>query len=183
MDTKLDLTFAQVVTNQMDDYVQAEALFYPVSMKGGPELPPLTIGNWLETEWHLSVAAPNDPVLKAARAEVQRVRGALPDLYQNKARREFKSRMDTWALWLADQGNAPDIQRAYGKNPVYAAQVHVRLKLELLRDNVPQPEMQIMRLLSADDDLRRHVKTSGFVWEPALAAAAPRDKWWWLYGA
>ena len=183
MDTKLDQTCAQIVADQIDDYLHAEVLFYPVSTKGGMELPPLTIGNWLETEWRLNIVVPGDPALVAARTEVQRVRIGLPDLYQNKVRREFKSRLDTWTLWLTDQANDADPQRAYGKNPAYAIQVHVRLKLELLRDNVPQPDVQLMRLLAADDDLRRHLKSSGFVWESELAAAAPQNKWWWLYGA
>jgi len=183
MDTKLDLTFAQVVTKQIEDYVYAEVLFYPVNPVGGLQLPPLTIGNWLETDWRLTALGVSDPSLDAARAEVQRVRTERLDLYQNKARREFKSRIDTWTLWLSDQGNAANIQRAYGNDPAYPTQVHVRFKLELLKDHVPQPDIQLARLIATDDDLRRHSKPGTFVWDKDLIPAAPKDKYWWLYGA
>jgi hypothetical protein len=184
MDTKLDLTFAQIVADQMDDYVHAEVLFYPVGTNRGMQLPPLSIGNWLETEWRLNALGVTSAALDAARTEVKRVRTGLPELYQNKVRREFKSRMDSWALWLDEQNNAPDGQRAYTQNPVYPSQVHMRLKLELLKNDVPQLAAQLLRLSSADADLRRHLwKPGTFVWEPELQAAAPKLQWWWLYAA
>ncbi len=185
MDTKLDLTFAQVVVDQIDDYVQAEVLFYPVGAINGMEMPPLTLGAWLETEWRLNATATagSANVLNAARAEVQKARANSPDLYTNKAQREFRSRMDTWELWLADQKNNIDSDQPLNAGAVYASQVHVRLKLELLQDHVPQQTAQLLRLRMADETLQRRFRRGAFVWEPELAAAAPKDRWWWLWAS
>ena len=71
MNWKSDITFARVAGEQMDEYVHAEVLFFPVGGVGGMQMPALTIGTWLETAWRLSaaaLAAPEQAVLADARA-------------------------------------------------------------------------------------------------------------------
>ena len=51
MNWKPDITFARVAGEQMDEYVHAEVLFFPVGGIGGMQMPALTIGTWLETAW------------------------------------------------------------------------------------------------------------------------------------
>ena len=58
MNLEPDLTFAQVVSEQIDEYVHVEVLYYPVGSIHGMQMPQVTIGNWLETEWRLKNAAP-----------------------------------------------------------------------------------------------------------------------------
>lgn len=175
MDLKLDLTFAQVVKEQIDDYVHAEVLFYPVGAVNGMQMPQLTIGTWLETAWRLKAMQPDAPELGEAIAEVRRIQHRVPELYDTKARREFKSRLDTWGPFLDD---ALESKRGAG----YASQVHNRLKLELLQDDVSQKQESLVRLKTMDARLKTRFKPGDFLLDPELAAAAPKDKFWWLWG-
>lgn len=191
---KLDLTFAGVVAEQFDDYVHAEVLYYPVGAIGGLQMPPLTLGTWLETEWRLNAliaveAERIGPPLAAARAVVRRARSRTLELYQAKSRREFKSRLDSWEMFLEDRGE--DAARAgrgaaakpYNDGPGFATQAHMRFKLELLKEDASQLTAQLSRLRLCDARLRARFRSGRFVWEPVLAPAAPADKYWWLYAA
>jgi hypothetical protein len=189
MNLDLDLTFTQIVANQLDDYVHAEVLFYPVGSMGGKPMLPLTIGAWLETEWRLNALRERDAritsVLDAAQAEVRKVRTHATELYQSKARREFKSRLDSWVQFLDDHEHNGDAEerRPYNESAGYAAQVHMRFKLELLKRDVPQLAEQLARLNAYDERLREHFKPGRFMWAPELKHAAPETTYWWLYGA
>jgi hypothetical protein len=188
MNLELDLTFSRVVAEQMDDYVHAEVLFYPIGSIGGMKIPPLTIGNWLETEWRLNALRETDPeridaALEAARAAVREVRSSASDIYQLKARREFRSRLDTWETFLDDRNDDTEEERAYNEDSGYPTQAHIRFKLELLKNDVSQPGAQLARLASSDERLRAHFKPCKFMWAPELERAAPEEEYWWLYGA
>ncbi|BCX05145.1 MAG: hypothetical protein KatS3mg053_3083 [Candidatus Roseilinea sp.] len=187
MNLKQDLTFARVAAEQMDDYLHAEVLFYPVGSVDGIQMPQLTIGAWLETEWRLNALREAHPdeigdVLAAAQAEVRKVRHRIPDLYQNKARREFKSRLDSWEMFLQDRHEATAQPEPYNApRSGYAERVHTRFRLELLKDDVAQLGDQLSRLRMLDGRLRMRFKPGAFIWEPELAPAAPADKFWFLY--
>ncbi|MCS7055032.1 MAG: hypothetical protein NZM18_02490 [Thermoflexales bacterium] len=187
MNLKLDLTFARVAAEQMDDYLHAEVLFYPVGSINGMQMPQLTIGAWLETAWRLNAlrelyADQIADVLNAAQAEVRKVRHRIPDLYQTKARREFKSRLDSWEMFLNDRHDATAQAEPYNApRSGYAERVHTRFRLELLKDDVAQLSDQLARLRTLDGRLRARFKPGAFLWEPELAAAAPADKFWFLY--
>ncbi|MBU6359524.1 MAG: hypothetical protein KGS46_05815 [Chloroflexi bacterium] len=183
MDIPSDIFFANVAASQMDDYVHSNVLFYPIDTLAivsaaadkGMILPQLSIGAWLETAWHLA-ASNLTPAqytqFEANCAEIAQIRQKSGDAYIQKACREFKSRLDTWSWYLEDP-------KSGGR---YAIQVHQRLKLALLLNNVPQPENEKHRLTAYDLRLRRDFKPGPFVLEPPLQAAAPTTQFWWLYG-
>ena len=185
MDPKQDLTFARIAGEHMDDYVHTEVLFYPLGSVSGMAMPQLTIGTWLETAWRLRAAGGNlnaeqQAEFEAAGAGVQRVRSLWPALYQHKAQREFKSRLDTWS-WYLDEvlgREGPMSKQGVG----YAAQAHTLLKLHLLRDDVSQKSGELARLELCDRRLRARFAPGPFVWEPELEDAAPRETMWFLYG-
>ena len=185
MDIKHDIAFAQAAAEQMDDYLKVETLYYPVGLALGlgADLPPLTIGNWLEVAWRLNCACKASATSEAcgalanAQAEVTRVRSLVSDLYEAKARREFKSRLDTWGLFIDEMTEKGDVS-----NAVYATQVHHRLKLELLQQDAKLPSELWVRLRGMDAALRRQFKNGPFIWEAELRAAAPRLVYWWLWG-
>ncbi|MDW8395378.1 MAG: hypothetical protein RMM31_03955 [Anaerolineae bacterium] len=182
-----DLVFAEVVAAQLDDYLHAEVLFYPVGSVQGVNLPPLTIGAWLETAWRLKALrdcapAQVDAALDRAQAEVQKLRRRIPELYQAKARREFKSRLDTWEMFL-DERSEVKPARPYNELAGYATHAHTRLKLELLKEDESQLMTQLARLRLCDARLRARFKPGGFIWERELQPAAPPERFWWLYAA
>lgn len=188
MNLEPDLTFAEVIAEQIDEYVHVEVLYFPVGSIRGMQMPQVTVGNWLETEWRLNALRVQDSVrideaLAKARNEVWRVRNRAGELYINKARREFKSRLDTWEFVLRDDDDVKRSTKPINVSAAYASQVHMRLKLELLQGDVSQLAGQLARLRMADGLLRTRFTPGAFVWEPELAHAAPADKWWWLYAA
>ncbi len=191
-DLKPDLVFAQVAGEQFDEYVHVEVLYYPIGAVAGMQMPQLTIGIWLETLWRLKTfAAALDAAQQAtvdkAFARVQRVRSRALELYRQKARREFKSRLDTWAWYLDDILGRPE-PRAGGPETVppegqaYATQVHVRFKLELLNGDVSQMQDQAARLSASDRRLQARFTPGAFIWDAELAPHLPADTYWWLYG-
>lgn len=186
MDLKADLMFARIAGENFDEYARTEVLFYPIGSVSGVALPQLTIGAWLETAWRLNARraeldAQQAGVFEAARAGVQRVRGLWPALYQHKARREFKSRLDSWGWYLDDLLGKDGPLTAQGSG--YATQAHTRFKLALLQQDVSQMSGELSRLEMGDRRLRLRFAPGPFVWEPDLEAAASPDAYWWLYGA
>lgn len=185
MNWNYDLTFARVVAEQIDDYVHAEVLFFPVGAMNGMQMPALTIGAWLETAWRLSAAGGQGaPALVEARAAVARVRGRARELYEAKARREFKSRLDSISMWLDELlPRAQPLPAAPTERSGYRAQALLRLKLELLRDEVSQPQNVLLRLRGWDASLRGRFISGPFLLEPELAfCAEPKERYWFLFG-
>ncbi|HEY3342156.1 MAG TPA: hypothetical protein VGK81_09070 [Anaerolineae bacterium] len=186
IDLKLDLTFARVTGEQIDEYVHAEVLYYPIGAMDGMKMPQLTLGMWLETVWRLKalaalLKADEQAVLDEAQMKVQRVRSRVPNLYKEKSRREFKSRLDVWG-WYLDDVLAREPAAVPPEGQAYATQVHVRFKLGLLQEDVTQMQDQVMRLSSNDRRLRARFASGPFVWESELSAQAQVGTYWWLYG-
>ena len=186
MNWDIDITFAGVVAEQFDEYAHAEVLFYPVGGVNGLRMPDLTLGAWLETEWRLSAATGSAALnaMQRARAAVAAVRARVPALVEAKARREFKSRLDSMAMWLEDlppqRGAGPDGSPAQRG---YLAQVHLRLKAELLASAVTQPADQLSRLRAWDIGVRGRLMPGPFLLEPEVAGAAtPPERFWFLFG-
>ncbi|MCS7062060.1 MAG: hypothetical protein RMN25_12975, partial [Anaerolineae bacterium] len=147
MNISADLTFVRIAGEQFDEYLNTEVLFYPIGSVAGMAMPQLTIGSWLETVWRLravqgSLDLAQRQVLDQAEAEVRRVRRLWSELYRNKAQREFKSRLDSWS-WYLDELFSPGAGLSQ-KGAGYVEQVHMRFKLELLRQDVSQPSEQVM---------------------------------------
>jgi hypothetical protein len=186
IDLKQDVTFAKVTGEQIDEYVHTEVLYYPIGAVAGMQMPQLTLGMWLETDWRLKALAAQlnadqQAVVEAARAQVQRIRSRAPEFYKQKARREFKSRLDTWT-WYLDELLAREPTSVPPEGQAYATQVHVRFKLELLNGDVAQMQDQAARLTMSDRRLRTRFVTGPFMWDADLQPHAPPDVYWWLYG-
>lgn len=182
----LDIVFARVAGEQMDEYVHTEVLYYPIGAMSGMQMPQLTIGAWLETQWRLKALAAHltgdqQREVDTAQAAVQRVRSRAPELYKQKARREFKSRLDTWT-WYLDDVLAREPSAIPPEGQAYATQTHVRFKLELLKDDVPQLQDQLARLTTCDRQLRARFQRGAFVWDTQLLPHAAEDPFWFLYG-
>ncbi len=186
IDPKPDLVFAKVASEQLDEYLHVEVLFYPIGAVAGLQMPQLTIGSWLETTWRLQALASTlqsdqQAALDQAQAQVKRIHSRVPELYTQKAHRECRSRLDTWNWYLDDMlARRPLATPPEGQ--AYSTYVHVRLKLELLKEDVAQPADQLARLEAGDRRLYRHFAAGSFVWEPELVPQAPADTYWWLYG-
>ena len=192
IDLKPDIVFAKVVGEQIDEYVHVEVLYYPIGAVAGMQMPQLTIGIWLEALWRLktfasALSAAQQATVDEAQARVQQVRSRVPELYKQKARREFKSRLDTWTWYLDEILGRPESRLDRGdavpaEGQAYATQVHVRFKLELLNEDVSQMQDQVTRLRVNDQRLQTRFASGEFVWDAELAPHLAPDAYWWLYG-
>jgi len=185
MDIPADLTFIRIAGEQFDEYVNTEALFYPIGSVSGMAMPQFTIGAWLEAVWRVrAVAALLDAEQRAtldeAVAAAQRVRRLWPALYTQKAQREFRSRLDSWTWYLDDVLNAS--AGVSPKGAGYPNQVHTRFKLALLAQDVSQSPALLSLLDGCDRRLRARFVPGPFIWETELQSAAPADTYWFLYG-
>jgi hypothetical protein len=186
LNANLDAVFARVVGEQMDEYVHTEVLYYPIGAMAGMQMPQLTIGVWLEAQWRLKalaaqLSAAQQRDVDAAQLAVQRVRSRAGELYKQKARREFKSCLDTWT-WYLDDVLAHEPTAIPPEGQAYATQTHVRFRLELLQNDVPQMQDQLARLTSCDRQLRARFTRGAFVWDAQLQPYAAEDTFWFLYG-
>ncbi len=186
IDLKPDVIFAQVTGEQFDEYIHVEVLYYPIGAIHGVQMPQLTIGVWLETLWRLKtfaaqLSSTDQKVVDEAQVMVQRIRARVPELYKQKARREFKSRLDTWT-WYLDELLAREPGPVPPEGQSYATQVHVRFKLELLNADVAQMSDQVARLQMNDRRLHARFANGHFMWAPELAPYLAPEPYWWLYG-
>jgi hypothetical protein len=93
--------------------------------------------------------------------------------WQNKAKREFASRLRQWTQYLAELTEHPS--RYAGQ---YKTEVRVRALLELLAGEAPGLSSQ----LTAPDSQLKALTTSGdFVWSVENKGAFPKGKYWFLW--
>jgi hypothetical protein len=152
------------------DHLGSDALYWPL----GEEQ--FSIGGWLEANLRLDALALTDAQrtqLSTARAVFDETRTKSRPPYEQKVRREFKSRVDSLNWYLED------VREGSG----YPTQASNRLRLALLMKDVDQPLDQRIRLEAADSRLRRVFGDGKFVLWPELEKVAPHDLFWFLYGA
>jgi hypothetical protein len=184
-DVTPDLVACQAMAKEFEAYLKSDVLHWQMDTKrlGGSQLPKLTIGGFLERARRLR-AAPLSPDQQAALEEairqVERVRDAHRLRYMTKALHDLRSRLDAWAWFLDDYTKRPNEEAPY-----YPAQVHTRLGIELLLEELPgNSEVNDLsrRLSTLDDRLRAYWIDGAFVWHSSLVGAFPREQFWWLYG-
>ena len=179
LDGNTELIICQHLVAELEDYLQAEVLYWPVTGANplGNHMPQLTIGALLEATVRAEAGGAEPQAVAAVRAQHDRLRAAQPTLYSRKALHELRSRLTAWQANLQDYAQ-PKAQ------PVYAQDVRVRAKAHLLEQalgtDVPL-ELQRDRA-QLDQQLFTRFVPGDFVWDARLMAFFPRDPCWWLYG-
>ena len=175
MTIEQDLSFLTAGQDRFNAYLQSEPLYYPL----GDDMQ-LGIGPLCETLWRLNAHAaatrlsPAQLVsLRTLEASITDKRHRLAALYDGKARREFKSRLDAWNWYLDDPTGGPR---------GYVAQTHARFRLGLMAADVEMPSNLKLRLDMADLRLREKFVSGAFAWEPELLAAVDKGAHWYLFG-
>lgn len=170
-----DLSFLTAAQDSFDAYLQSEPLYYPL---GGDMQ--LGIGPLRETLWRLNTHAVAERLsatqlasLRALQVDFAAKRHRLAALYDGKARREFKSRLDAWNWYLDDPTGGPR---------GYVAQTHARFRLGLMAADVEMPSNLKLRLDMSDLRLRETFVSGAFVWEPELLGAVDKHAHWYLFG-
>jgi hypothetical protein len=180
-----ELTFVREGMAAMEDYLSSDLVYWTLRPFSAT-FPAFSVGGLLESlrrlealQDCLSPAARRE--LEATKSQLERVREAHPDRYRRKIERELGSRLDAWSWYLEDYEGRPE-EAAVN----YPAQVHIRVKIDLLLEEAEQLGLEVQparrRAEALDQRLRRHWASGPFLWEQALQPAFPRERFWWLYG-
>lgn len=184
-DATADLAACQAMAEEFETYLQSDVLYWQMdaTRPGGSQLPKLTVGGFLERARRLQAAplsSAQRAVLDKAVRQFDLARQAHQVRYMMHALHDLRGRLDAWAWFLDDYAKRPNDEAPY-----YPAQVHMRLAIALLLDELAgSPDVAELerRLAVLDKRLRADWIEGPFVWHPALAHAFPRDPFWWLYG-
>lgn len=180
-----DLIACQAMAQEFEAYLRSDVLYWQMdaSRPGGDQLPKLTVSGFLERAYRLR-AAPLTPVQQTALEQsvrlFERARQAHHSRYIVRVVHDLRGRLDAWQWFLDDYAKRPEEQAPY-----YPAQVHTRLAIQLLLDELsgrPEAAEFERRLFTLDERLRTDWIAGDFVWPSSLAHAFPRDMFWWLYG-
>ena len=179
-----DLIACQAMAEEFEAYLESDVLYWQMdaSRPGGDQLPKLTVGGFLERAGRLR-AAPLSPTQHATLDEAMRkfelARDAHRSRYVTRVLHDLRGRFDAWAWFLDDYAKRPNEEAPY-----YPAQVHTRLAIELLLEELAGDSATefIRRLFALDQRLRADWIDGPFVWHSTLAHAFPREQFWWLHG-
>ncbi|MGC8855744.1 MAG: hypothetical protein ACP5QU_03000 [Anaerolineae bacterium] len=167
-----DRQFLLVSIPELQAYLLSKELYYPISARG-VDLPRLTLGGVLLALSRLRGA--NQAADLEGAVEVIRLKWR--SAWEAKASREVRARFALWQNYLADVWQNPD-QHA----PYYRQEVRVRAMLDLLLAELSREVPEATWLRELDERLRRMLIPGEFVWETAVQAAFPAEKFWYLYG-
>lgn len=160
-----DLHWLQAAVPQLKDYLLSNEIFWNIGSD-----PQLTLGNLRLAEAQVKASGTSDRKLSA---EIAALKKEWHAAWQNKAKREFASRLRQWTQYLAELAEHPS--RYAGQ---YKTEVRVRALLELLAGEAPGLSGQ----LTAPDNQLKALTTSGdFVWEKGAYTAFSKGKYWFLW--
>ncbi len=182
MNLDSDRQFLREALPDLRDYILSSDLYWPLktSSAGGIHLPQLTIGNLLLSQARLAAlrgAGQPDEDLAEIIRQINQIRQEWRVNWGNKASREFSSRLNLWQQFLREL--RPDPQRSA---PVYAAQVRMRVILQLLAPEVIDLPVEWQEQLGMFDQILKGLTRPGpFVWEADLASSFAQADFWFLY--
>jgi uncharacterized protein YukE len=154
----------QAAVPQLKDYLLSNEIFWSVGSD-----PQLTLGNLLLAEAHLKASSGE----KQLQAEIAAQKKEWHTAWQNKAKREFASRLRQWTQYLAELAEHPSRYAAQ-----YKTEVRLRTLLQLLAGEAPGLSGQ---LATFDSQLKALTTSGDFVWGAESKAAFPKGKYWFLW--
>lgn len=173
-----DLSFLRASLDELESYLLSKELFWSVSTPVGVHaFPKLTLGNLLLAIRELKAQSSPDSRDESAQIiqNVEKIRNKWTTAWQNKAEREFSSRLRQWRQYLNDLNNNQETH-----SPYYPNEVRVRVLLELLGEAASTDEQQALSQL--DMIFRQRLTPARFIWDPELQSEFPPQEFWFLYG-
>lgn len=188
-DPDRDLAIVSSMVPELEHYLLSDELYWPIggpSLPGGGEYPRLTFGGLFLALNRLGAVPANlSPEQSASLARckelLETTRSKWVAVADRKLAREIKSRLDLWSAYLQDCSENRSSCADY-----YPQQVQYRAMLELLFSELSRlspASPYLDQLAMADRRLRAYFSKGEFVWDPALQASFPPDKFWFLYGS
>jgi hypothetical protein len=185
MTSEYDLRYLRAGIDLLESYLLSQDIYRSLGVAppaGEPPYPQLTLGWLLLSCRRLQASA----VTPAQRDEAARLGAGLDATrthwrvaWGNKARAEFRARLNLWRDFLDEYRAQPEAN--YDR---YGYEVSRRVLLELLQPEAEGQEQADLDMLGGLDGLLKALFRPGeFVWDADLARAFPAGIYWFLYGA
>jgi hypothetical protein len=183
-----DLKEAQAMVDSLESYLKQDQLYGSVG--GGfftaGRMPALTVGSLVMRlrRLHLFTTQLNDAQiaqLNKIDTTHEAVRRAWRHHYEEKLKREAKSRLDAIRPFFEEAKDPQLAARSYG--PEVLRRTITEECLSVLEElNVDTVELRKLAR-ATDHRLRGYVSSAPFFWDAKLQEAYPSPKFWWLYSA
>lgn len=183
-----DLAYLRAASESLKDYLLSNELFWTLnlgSMPGQPSSPKLTLGNLRLAQARLgahraagTLEPDQESDLVHLERKIETLRAKWRSAWEEKAGREFVSRLRQWGHYLDEVGDKPERHAVY-----YPSEVRLRVLLEVLQGDLgAEPPAEVGLLPHLDARLRGVFKQGDFTWSPGLAGGFPEGMFWFLYG-
>lgn len=180
-----DAGYLEVAVELLEDYLLTKEVHWKLnapSPAGEPGYPTLTLGALLLAEARLRarvLTAKQNQRLSHSQIELERIRSKWRTAWGNKAREEFRSRLDLWGNYMDDFRRDPP-----GNFDRYRYEVSRRVMLDFLAADAPEIPISQRELLIGLDKVIEGLTVPGeFIWDEELASGFPAEGFPYLYRA
>lgn len=177
-----DLAALEAMAAEMDDYLQSDVLFWPMSQA---DLPRLTLGGYLMRQHRLLglrdlLSMQEQDRLHTAINQYHKALEEKVVRCEKRAHEELDARLRQWHSYLSEVKEGASI--AY-----YESAVEPRAMIEALVAQLRVQPYQLQaelpqKLALLDRQLRQVWEPGQFIWPYEWKPAYPPEKYWWLYG-
>lgn len=180
-----DLRFFQAGIAEMEQYLLAKDIYWPVgisALPGETPYPKLTLGTLLLVQQRLeattSTAGQHAELLKL-KNQLNAVRSRWRTAWGKKAQAEFRARLNLWRDFLSDYRKEPGAHfDRFGYEVGRRAMLHL---LAAEADELSQAHVDLLAALDAQ--LKAVLRPGAFAWDASLSASFPPQEFWYLYGS
>lgn len=176
-----DLRILQAMSSELKDYLLKDILYW--RLEGPASFPLMTLGGYLLRLHRVEALAGRlDPAGQAALRDAHREYETQTRAWSLRAAVKYQQELDARLKLLAEYlGELETGVAAAGHWPHEAeTRTTVALLLDAARDAFDVTPYAV-RVRALDVSLERRLEPSGFVGDPALAAAYPRETFWWMW--
>ena len=169
-----DLSYIRASLDELAAYLLSKELFWTVSTPAKVRsFPKLTIASLLLAMKKL--AAISNPEIAQLSQDIEDFHLKWKTAWENKAKREFTSRLRQWSHYLNDLEKNEDTHAPY-----YPSEVRVRVLIAILSEFAEENEL--LTLSQLDLNLQSKLKPADFIWDAELQPEFPPEDYWFLYG-
>jgi len=180
-----DAGYLEVAVGLLEDYLLSKEVYWKLnasSPAGEPGYPALTLGALLLAEARLQarqLTADQNKSFSSLQLEIERIRAKWRTAWGNKAKEEFRSRLDLWGNYLEDFRRDPQ-----GNFDRYRYEVGRRVMLDFLGADAPDiPTIQRELLAGLDRILEGMMVPGKFIWDEEIASGFPSEDFPYLYSS
>ena len=179
-----DLGYMEAAIDLLEKYLLSKQIYWKMiasAPPGDPPFPSLTIGGLLLAQTRTQARQLNSKQnqrLIQLDSEIDRVRSKWRAAWENKARDEYRSRLNLWRDFLEEFRQDPE-----DNADRYSYEVGRRVMLHLLEGDtrgIPNAEQQM--LAGMDSILSGLLVPGEFIWDEELAAGFSQNEFPYLFG-